>query len=163
MNRQSYFQECEVLRQNCEYTAEAHHFVVKSQKRILFAFQVFPAIVAALSGMLVAGQVIPAWWGWLTVISAVVTAVANVLNPLARYFEHLNAARAFTILKHEARALKDAFGPDMSDEKLAEAVKGLHDKYAELLRFVPPTEEWAFDKAREKIKSGIHKPDSDGE
>jgi hypothetical protein len=157
--REKYLNECKIIKDNCEYTAEAHHIIAARNERMSIGFQLVPAIIATLSGILVVGMVVPIWWGWLTVLSAVITAVASILNPLRVYYDHLNAAKNFTALKQEARALKDVFGSDMKDEVFFTAVKNLHDKYNSLIKFVPPTDEKSFNKGRERIKKGVHEPD----
>jgi len=157
--REKYLNECKVIKENCEYTAEAHHIIAARNKRLSIGFQLVPAIIAALSGILVVGAVVPIWWGWLTVLSAVVTAVASVLNPLKTYYDHLNAAKNFTALKQEARGLKDTFSSTMEDKEFFSAVKNLHEKYNNLIKFVPPTDKKSFSEGRERIKRGVHKPD----
>jgi hypothetical protein len=91
--RKNYTDECDQIKQNCEYTAEAHHIIASRNKTLGIWLQIVPAGVAAISGTLVAGQVVPLWVGWLTTISAVITAVASVLDPNRGYYEHLNAAK----------------------------------------------------------------------
>lgn len=157
--REKYLNECKIIKENCEYTAETHHIIAARNKNLSIGFQLVPAIIAALSGVLVVGAVVPIWWGWLTVLSAVITAVASVLNPLKAYYDHLNAAKNFTALKHEARGLKDTFSSNMEDKEFFIAVKNLHDKYNNLVKFVPPTDEKSFNKGRERIKKGVHEPD----
>lgn len=157
--RENYINECKTIVENCTYTAETHHIIAIRNKKLSLGFQLTPAVIAALSGLLVAGKVIPDWWIWLTVLSSVVTAVASVLNPLKEYYDHLNAAKNFTVLKHETRALKDVFGSNMKDEDFFLTVKNLHDKYNELVRFVPETNNKLFKKAQKRIKEGVHEPD----
>lgn len=157
--REKYLNECKIIKENCEYTAEAHHIIAAHNKKLSIGFQLVPAIIAALSGVLVVGTIIPIWWGWLTVLSAVVAAVASVLDPLKTYYDHLNAAKNFTALKHEARGLRDTFSFSMEDREFFTAVKNLHDKYNDLIKFVPPTDEKSFNKGRERIKKGVHEPD----
>ena len=157
--REHFKQECKIIQENCTYTAETHHILASDHKCRATAFQVIPAVVASLSSLLVVGKVIPAWWGWLTVISAVVSAVGNVLDPLKGYYDHLNAAKNFTVIKQRARALGETFSENMNDEKFGAETKVLHDQYNDLVRFVPPTTQKAFEKARGRIREGIHKPD----
>jgi hypothetical protein len=159
MKREKYIAELKQIKQNCEYTAETHHNIANVNKKMAIWFQTVPAVAAALSGLLVAGQVIPIWWAWITTISAVVAAVGTVLNPLKDYYDHLNAAKSFTILKHDARSLYETFESGMGDSTFQSNVKTLHERYNDLLRFVPPTNNSAFEKARRRIKSGIHQPD----
>jgi len=157
--RERYTNECKIIQQNCVYSAEAHHTIANKNKRLSTWLQLIPAVIAALSGVLVAGSIIPVWFGWLTVGSAIITAVASVLNPLKEHYDHLNAAKNFTVLKHEARTLGDVFSTRMDDNAFAVAVENLHQRYADLVRFVPPTDNEAFGQARERIKAGVHKSD----
>lgn len=75
------------------------------------------------------------------------------------YYDHLNAAKNFTALKHEARGLKDTFSSTIEDKEFFSAVKNLHEKYNNLIKFVPPTDEKSFNESRERIKKGVHGPD----
>ena len=99
-----------------------------------------PASIAALSGILVVGKVVPIWWGWLTVIAAVVSAVGNVLSPTKTYYEHVNAAKNFIAIKHRARALYQTFAASMTDGQYHLAVQFLLQEYTDLIRFAPPTD-----------------------
>lgn len=161
MKREKFIGECKQIKQNCEYSAETHHILANRSKLLSIWFQLIPAIIAALSGILVAGQLIPFWWAWLTTISAVVTALGSILNPLKDYYDHLNAAKNFTVIKHDARALYETFESDLSDKDFAVATKLIHDRYNDLVRFVPATNKSAFEEARGRIRSGVHKPDKE--
>jgi hypothetical protein len=156
--RKKYLEECEIIRQNCEYTAEAHHIIAEKNKRMQVGFQLVPAISASLSSLLVVGTTVPEWVGWIAVISAVVTAVASVLNPLKDYYDHLNAAKNFTALKHDARNFKNVSSSKMNDNNLVLGVENLHQRYNDLIKFVPPTDDKSFEKAVKRIKEGIHNP-----
>lgn len=157
--REKYLEECNVIEQCCTYSAEAHHIIANKSKQLMTWLQIIPAIIASLSGILVAGEIVPIWFGWLTVVSAVITSITSVLNPLKEYYDHLNAAKNFTALKHEARALRGIFSARMNDDVFFGAVENLTKRYAEFIKFVPPTDDDSFYRARKKIKSGIHKPD----
>lgn len=151
--------ECKTIQDNCIYTAETHHIIASRNEKIAFWSQLAPAVIAALSGLLIVGQIIPVWWGWLTVISSVITAVANVLNPYKGYYDHLNAAKSFTILKQDARALCQTFSNGMNEKEFSAAVKDLHDRYNDIVRFTPPTDNKSFEEARKRVKAGIHEQD----
>ena len=85
-----------------------------------------PAILAAL---LAAGSVIvkdanllrrlpdlPQWLVWLSALPAGLAAISNYINPLSDYSSKLNAAKGFTILKQDARALRDTFSAGLTDD-----------------------------------------------
>ena len=157
--REGYIEECKRIQENCTYTAEAHHVVAYRSKRQAYFFQAIPAAAAALLAALVAGGVIPTWFAWVSAMAAVVSAVGNVLDPLKSHYDHLLAGKNFTALKHDARALHETFSHGTGDAELCVEVKKLHDRYNDLVKFVPQTGDKAFQVARAKIKQGIHDPD----
>jgi hypothetical protein len=99
----------------------------------------------------------------VTIASAVISAVAGVLNPSKKYQDHLGAGTSFTALKHDARFLRDAQATRMTDEAFVIAVENLHNRYSELLKATPPTDGKTFDAARKKVQAGIHEPDKDAQ
>jgi hypothetical protein len=159
--REKYKDECKQIQQNCTYTAEAHYHLAIWNRVVAYLFQIVPAAVAAITGILVAANAEPTSWLWVTVIASVISVVAGILEPNKKYQEHLNAGRQFTALKHDARFLHEAKGDQMTDEAFCVAVENLHDKYNELLKNVPPTGNLSFEKARKVVGRGIHEPDKD--
>ena len=157
--RIKYDKETVIIEQNCTYTAEAHHLIALRNKEMSTRFQLIPAVIAAVLGVAVGGGFVPIWCVWLSVVSAVVAAVGNVLNPMKEYYDNLNAAKNFTALKHDARALREVFASKMSEEEYTISVRTLHERYNDLLRFAPPTDKESFEEARKRIKEGVHKPD----
>lgn len=153
-----YLQRCLQLQENATYSAETHHILAKRWQMWYKAVQLVPAVTSAIMGTLAAGQIVPHWTGTLALIAAIITAIGTVLNPLASYYEHLSAAKAFTILKHDAGEIKEV-GSLLSAEQMAERVRGIHNRYNDVVRLAPPTEDWAFEEARKRIKQGVHEPD----
>lgn len=155
--------ECDAIEENCTYTSETHHVIAAKSKRVLFWSQVLPAIITAVLAALVGTNftfgVSEDTFIWLILISAVITAVANVLNPLATYHDHLQAAKNFITLKQDARALNETYGKELKDEEFAREVKILHNRYNDIVRFAPPTDNESFEEARKRVKSGVHKRD----
>lgn len=143
--------ECATIEDNARHTAEAHHILANSAKRAAFVLEVIPAIIASLSGLLVVGEVIPAWWGWLTVVSAVVTATSSIISPHKSYYENLNSAKSFTVVKHKARSLRSSFSSFYNEDEFYKEVRALSDYYNQLILLTPPTQEWAYQKARKKL------------
>lgn len=154
-------EECKVVQQNCTYTAEAHHIIARRYGRLAFWLQLVPAIIAAITGVLAKAGYHTDTFIWFTVLSAAVAAVANVLNPQKTGQEHVAAAKGFTTLKQDARALHRSFGHAMTDDAFQVAVRNLHDRYNDLVRSTVETDEPSFQKAREKVQKGIHDPDRD--
>ena len=151
--------ECNNIEQNCTYTAEAHHIIAIRNKKMSIWFQLVPAITAAVIGAIVGSGYVPMWLIWLSVSSAVIAAVGSVLNPMNEYHDNLNAAKNFTAIKHDARALREVFSLKMNEDEYMVAVRVLHDRYNDLLRFAPPTDKKSFEEARRRVNEGVHKPD----
>lgn len=143
--------ECRTIEDNARHTAEAHHTLASRSKTLAFWFEVTPAVIASLSGLLVVGEVIPNWWGWVTVVAAVISATSSVVSPHKSYYENLNSAKSFTVVKHRARSLRSSFTSSYSEQELFKEVRSLSEYYNQLILLTPPTEEWAYKKAVKKI------------
>src|SRR5215470_13635231 len=98
MTTSMYRNECARIEENVTYSAETHHILAKRQQLWFKIFQLVPAIATALIGTLTVGQVVPRWVGIVGLITAVVTAIGTVLNPQQNYYEHICAAKAFTVM-----------------------------------------------------------------
>jgi hypothetical protein len=156
----SLLKECARVEENSTYSAETHHIMAKRQDSLYNLTQLAPALAAAVMGTLTVGQVVPTWFGSAATVAAVVTAIGTVLNPQRSYFTHLSAAKAFTVMKHDARAARDRVLDMTADEATCTSVS-LHDRYNDLVRISPPTEDWAFEKARKRVQGGVHRPDDE--
>jgi hypothetical protein len=159
--KQKYIDECKIIQQNCTYTAEAHHQMALVQKRYGLWLEIIPSVCAALTGALVAAGLASTDLLIITIISAVVSAVAGVLNPNRSYQEHLAAGKNFTTLKHDARFLHEATSYKMTDDAFCVCVENLHQRYNELLKTTPPTSPESFEKAQKVVKGRNHEPDKD--
>lgn len=157
---ESLLKECARVEENSTYSAETHHVMAKRQDNLYTFIQLIPALSAAAMGTLTVGQVVPAWVGVAATIAAGVTAIGTVLNPQRSLCQHLSAAKAFTVMKHDARAARDR-AASLSNEQAECVSESLHERYNDLVRTAPPTEDWAFNKARTRIQSGVHRPDEE--
>ncbi len=157
--REELINECKSIEENCTYTAETHHTIANSERRKYQLLQIGPAIISVVTGGSVSLGFAPAFVGWLTLVSGVVAAISGILNPSKNSEEQLAAAKQFTTLKQDARALGKSFSKGMSDDEFSVEVRKLHDRYNELVLAVPATNDKAFEKAREKVKKGVHEPD----
>lgn len=144
--------ECKTIEDNARHTAEAHYLIASKSRRTAFILEVIPALIAAASGLLVVGELIPIWWGWLTVVSAAVTATSSIISPHKSYYENLNAGKSFTVVKNRAKSFHETFSNFHTDEKeLIKEVKMLSEYYNQLVLLTPPTQEWAYKKAERKL------------
>jgi len=150
--------ECKRIEEDCTYNAEAHHSIASCSDRISFWLKFIPAAVAAGSGVAVL-KGYPIWLAWLSILSGVVFALATILNPDRHANDHTKAAKDFTVLKHDARALYQTFSREMSQSEYYISVRLLRERYNNLVRQVPKTTDKAFEKSRKKIKAKKHKSD----
>jgi hypothetical protein len=157
--KEQYIEEVAVIQQNCVYTADAHHRLALSAKRKAFWLEVIPAVCAAASSALVATGIVDQSFLPVTILSASISAITAIVNPNKTYQDHLVAAKNFTTLKHDARFLREAQSTRLSEEALVLAVENLHQRYNELLKSTPPTDDKSFAKAREAVQAGMHEPD----
>ncbi len=150
--------ECMQIKDDCEYTAEAHYFIAAKEDRISFWVKVIPAATAAISGALVlAGK--PYWIAWFSVIAGVAFALQSILNPDKKHDEHSNAGKCYTVLKHEARALHETFHKEMDHNSFSVMVRVLRERYNMIARLTPQTTKESFEEGRKRIKAGHHTPD----
>jgi hypothetical protein len=91
--KDAYKEECRIIEENCTYTAETHHIIASRKQKIATRLQIAPAIITAVTGTIALADYYPAIFGFLSVASAVTTAVANILDPQKAYQDHLNAAK----------------------------------------------------------------------
>jgi hypothetical protein len=154
-----YIDECKQIHQNALYTAQSHHDRAQFFKWLAFWLQLVPAVIAALTGALVGSGVKSEKWLWLTVIAAVVSAVASVLNPSKESDEHARAAKSFTTLRHDARFLHEARVRRLSTEEFSRETERLHERYNDVVDMAPTTGRYFFEQARKFIRLGRHEPD----
>lgn len=150
--------ECRTIEENCLYTAAAHHQIAADTERWVRWLKLVPAAIAAISGWAVlAGYT--AQIGWFSILSGLATAMAVALDVDKRWRDHQDAARQFTVLRHDARSTHQTFAFEMERDDFAPAVKRLAERYNELVSRAPPTTEKAFEKGRKKVIAGIYAPD----
>lgn len=150
--------ECMRIEEDSLYTGEAHYIIVSRTRRISFWVKFIPAAVAAVSGILILGG-LPNWIAWLAILSGTAFALQSILNPDRKANDHSMAAKEYTALKHEARALYQTFSHEMDRDTFAVSVRILREKYNALVRHTPQTTVKAFEEGRKRIKAGRHTPD----
>jgi hypothetical protein len=154
--RDKLLKECWIIYDNCRFTAEAHHQAASISSCFSKIAQAIPAAVAAIAtGVFAAGNK-PEWWLYIAAFSATISAVSGALDPMKSYYQHFSAAKQFTILKHDARGLRETFSETMDDQCLQKEVRALHEKYKMLAGLAPQTGRVAFWLAQRVIKSGTH-------
>jgi hypothetical protein len=158
--RNKLLNECEVVRDNCEYIAESHYLSAKRAEKTKYIFEIIPAALSAISGILTGAGFLPDWTIWFSVFSASVAAISGVLDPSKKYRDFSTAGHTFTALKHKARFLKEVLSETLTDQELTKATQSLHEEYTTTIKMTPLTEEDMFKKGSEKIKVGVHKQDN---
>ncbi len=101
----------------------------------------------------------PVWVSWITLTFSIISIVNILLEPERETKNHEFSAKSFTVLKHEARSLYETFKDFIDDKDFFYEVKRIREKYNWLVQITPPTDEKSFEKAKERIKKGVHKPD----
>lgn len=151
--------ECKRTEDDAKYTAEAHHLIAHKLTKRAFWYKFVPVIVTFLSAFaLLVGA--PNWVTWVTLLSAIITMLNIFMEPGREGKEHLFAAKNFTVLKHEARSVRESFKGFMSENEFYYCVRQLREKYGLLVQYTPPTDDKkAWEEARERIKRGVHEPD----
>lgn len=149
---------CKQIQEDSTYTAETHHIIEKKLSKRAFWYKFVPPAITVFSAIaLILGM--PNWVSWITIFSGVISILNILLEPEKKSKDHLFAAKNFTVLKHEARSLHEAFKDFMAEEEFYHNVKRLREKYNLLVQYSPSTEEEAFEEARCRIQAGVHKAD----
>lgn len=159
-NKDRLIKECMRIEEDCMYNAETHHQIAAKAKKQAFLIKFIPAVIAAISGILilVGVSIVVAW---LAVLSGFVLAIASILDPDSHKNDHIKAAKDYTVLKHDARALHKAFANEMSPKEFYVSVHRCRERYNNIVNHTPETDDETFEKARLKIKSGRHTLDSE--
>ena len=157
-NKEHLIKECMRIEEDCMYSAETHHQIAASAKKTAFYIKFIPAVIAALSGILILSGV-SIIVAWLSVLSGFILAIASVLDPDRNKNDHIKTAKDYTVLKHDSRALYQAFAQEMSSLEFHISTRLLRGRYNNIVNNSTETNDKAFEKAREKIKAGRHTPD----
>lgn len=149
---------CKTIEENCLYTAQTHFVLASRTTTARTAFLVFPAVVSALAGALVAIGFTP-YLGVVGALGGMISAVASVLGVDKPPLNHRHAANLFTALRHQARSLHETFWREMPKDTLVAEVKRLEERYSTLLQTLEPTDDEAFQIARARIKEKLFEMD----
>ena len=153
-------QECQQLQEDSTYTAEVHYGISSKLLCRAFFIKLVPAIVTVSGIILTLSNIFPNISSWIALITGSVTLFAIITEPEKRGKDHLAAAKNYTVLKHDARALHESYKGFMSAKDFFYEVKRLRDRYGSFVQNTPATDdEKAWEKARAKIKSGVHEAD----
>ena len=157
-NKEHLIKECMRIEEDSMYSAETHHQIATSAKKTAFYIKFIPAVIAALSGILIlAGVSIVV--AWLSVLSGFILAITAVLDPDRKKNDHIKTAKDYTVLKHDSRALYQTFAREMGSSEFYISTRLLRERYNNVVNNSHETGDKAFEKARDKIKAGRHTPD----
>lgn len=156
--------ECRRIQDDSTYTAETHHIMGCVLSKRAFWMKLTPALITVTSAFVLlmgwsGGEGKPNWAAWVTLVSGVVTTLSVIMEPEKLARSHLFAAKAFTVLKHDARVVHESFRHFMNETEFFNNVKLLRERYNLLVQSSPATDTKAFDEARRRIKAGVHEAD----
>ncbi len=156
--------ECKQIQDDSTYTAEAHHIMGCVLSRRALWMKLIPALITVASAFVLlmgwsGGEGKLNWAAWVTLVSGVVTTLSVIMEPEKLARSHLFAAKAFTVLKHDARVAHESFRHFMSETEFFNSVKLLRERYNLLVQSSPATGTKAFEEASRRIKAGAHEAD----
>lgn len=149
------------LEESCLYTGQAQfETVTKKGDRARTWLVLVPGIAAAVSGAAVAVGG-PIALGAIAALAGVATTVGSFLGVDRVASAHELAAKTLTALRHEARFLREATAPSLSDVEYHAEIKRLADRYNSFQLSQPTPDPEAFAKARANIKGQLFEFDAD--
>jgi hypothetical protein len=151
--------ECETVATNSLYNAESHYTLAEIKERKGLWLIVIPSAVAGICSLLVAIG-LPTALGALGAGGGLVATVAGILGVDRQPTVHRLAGSQWTALRHEARSLSQGMFKELPHQQFVAEVRRLCDRYNTLCQALPSTDNESFDKARKRIKKGIHEPDT---
>ena len=156
--------ECRQIQDDSTYTAETHHIIGCALSKRAFGMKLIPALITVAAAFILlmgwsGGAGKPNWAAWVTLVSGVVTTLSVIMEPEKLARTHLFAAKAFTVLKHDARVAHESFRHFMSETEFFNNVKLLRERYNLLVQSSPATDTKAFEEACRRIKAGVHEAD----
>lgn len=154
--------ECKKIEENCLYTGQTHFAIAARKERRATGWLVLaPSVVSAVSGFATALGA-PNWVGAFAALAGVVSGVATFLGVTKEATAHELAGKLLTQLRDEARALRETYSADLSQEQFATEVRALGNRYRAFVASLPPTNDEDFESVRKKIRSGTFEFDSEG-
>ncbi len=159
--RDCLIKECKTIAENSLNTAQAHFEVANEKENWRKRLLTIPAVVAAIGAMAATAFSLSDTYAGaklfidgLVAVSASISAVASFLNFDKQVGNHYQAAKSFTLLRHDANSLEQTFSKLLTDDEFKHKVESLRDRYSTLVQATDATDEKAFKKARENILSG---------
>jgi len=155
--------QCKQIQEDSTYTAETHHIIGCTLSKHAFWMKLIPALITVASAFVLlmgwSGEGKPNWAAWVTLLSGIVTTLSVVMEPEKQARSHLFAAKAFTILKRDARSAHESVRHFVGENEFFNNVRLLGERYNLLVQSSPATDNKAFRKASDRIKAGIHEAD----
>lgn len=160
MNIDHLVYECKKIEEDALYTAETHFQIAGYYKRLTFWSRFAPAIVTAISGtLIIIGY--PKWVAWFSILGAMATTFGSIQGADRAFTDHTTCAKEYKAIQHIARYLYKTKQFELTRKDFFNEIDQLRLQVNELNKKSPQTIEKYFNKARNKIKAGIHTPDFD--
>jgi len=154
--------ECKTIAESSLYNAQAHFElaeIIKTKAQMKARWLVIvPSAIAGVAGVLTAVG-LPVWIGAFSAVGGFLASVYSAFGEEQSPIKHRIAANQWTGLRHEARALSETYFRELPHQQLLAEVRRIDDRYTTLCQALEPTDREAFDKARERVKSGVFNPD----
>jgi hypothetical protein len=153
-NIQLYRAEFDKLYIDASYSAQTYYEGSKAAelwgRGIVFA----PALVAAISSLLVILG-LSKLWGVVGIVSAVVSATSSFLGAERKASLFRESGNSFTKIRHEARMWRDSLVEVRPETEAFETLKRLRDDYSLVVDRIELPANRFFKRASERIETGV--------
>jgi hypothetical protein len=154
--------ECKTVAENSLYNAQAHYELAdiikrRAEKKARWLV-IVPSAVAGVAGVLTAVG-LPVWIGAFSAVGGFLASVYSAFGETESPTKHRIAANQWTSLRHEARALSETYFKELPHEQFLAEARRIDDRYTTLCQALEPTDKEAFERARERVKSGVFTAD----
>jgi gas vesicle protein len=153
-SRDLYKAEFDKLYTDASYSASTYYEASKGASLLGRTIVFFPALLAAISSMLILFG-LSTLWGIVGVASGIVTATSSFLGADRKADEFRKTGNSFTKLRHEARMWRDVFVEVRPEEELVKALKDLRGEYNDIVDDIELPANIYFKKASRRIEAGV--------
>ena len=152
--RSLYKSEFDRLVEDANYSAQTYYEASKAAEFWGRSIVFFPALLAAVSSLLVTFG-LSRLWGAVAALSAAITATASFLGTQRQAAAFRASGNNFTKIRHEARMWRDSLVEIQPESEILAALKELRKEYASAVDQVELPSNHYFAKASKRIEQGF--------